>query len=87
VRHRCLATVVKALYFSTPQQLEAALADLPISSFIASLLGGRDAKAQAYALQVRGRRGFTRDQGRYCCVCAARRKKRVCASVHVCVYV
>ncbi|KIY91679.1 E3 ubiquitin-protein ligase [Monoraphidium neglectum] len=52
VRHRCLATVVKALYFSTPQQLEAALADLPISSFIASLLGGRDAKAQAYALQM-----------------------------------
>lgn len=53
VRHRCLATIVKTLYFSTPQQLEAALADLPISSFIASLLGGRDAKAQAYALQVR----------------------------------
>jgi E3 ubiquitin-protein ligase TRIP12 len=52
VRHRCLATIVKALYFSTPAQLEAALADLPISSFIASLLGGRDAKAQAYALQM-----------------------------------
>jgi E3 ubiquitin-protein ligase TRIP12 len=52
VRHRCLATIVKALYFSTPRQLEAALKDLPISSFIASLLGGRDPKAQAYALQM-----------------------------------
>lgn len=52
VRHRCLATIVKMLYFATPDQLECLLADLSISSFVASLLNSRDARAQAYGIQM-----------------------------------
>jgi len=52
VRHRCLAALVKMLYFSTSETLEGLLADQPISSFIASLLASRDARSVAYALQL-----------------------------------
>lgn len=52
VRSRCLATIVKLLAVGSPSQLETVLADLPISSFVAGLLGGRDIKAQAAAIQM-----------------------------------
>ena len=52
VRHRCLATITKMLYFTTPEQLQEILQELPMSCFIASLLSGRDARAQAYGLQM-----------------------------------
>jgi E3 ubiquitin-protein ligase TRIP12 len=52
VRSRCLATVVKLLAIGSPSQLQAVLAELPISSFVAGLLCGRDIKAQAAAIQM-----------------------------------
>ncbi|KAF6266557.1 hypothetical protein COO60DRAFT_1697133 [Scenedesmus sp. NREL 46B-D3] len=52
VRSRCLATVVKLLALGSPSQLQAVLAELPISSFVAGLLCGRDVKAQAAAIQM-----------------------------------
>lgn len=52
VRHRCLATIAKMLYFSTAEQLRQVLLDLPMSSFLASLLSSRDARAQAFAIQM-----------------------------------
>lgn len=52
VRSRCLATVVKLLALGAPSQLQAVLAELPISSFVAGLLCGRDIKAQAAAIQM-----------------------------------
>jgi E3 ubiquitin-protein ligase TRIP12 len=52
VRSRCLSTIVKLIAVGSPAQLETVLADLPISSFVASLLGGRDVKAQAAAIQM-----------------------------------
>ncbi len=52
VRHRCLAAIVKVLYFASPDMLQTLLVDIPISSFIASLLGARDARSTAYALQM-----------------------------------
>lgn len=52
VRARCLATVVKLLAVAAPSHLQVVLADLPVSSFVAGLLLGRDVKAQAAALQL-----------------------------------
>lgn len=52
VRARCLGTITKLLAVGSPQQLEQVLADLPISSFVASLLTSRDLKAQAAAIQM-----------------------------------
>jgi hypothetical protein len=52
VRSRCLATIVKLLAIGSPSQLQTVLADLPISSFVAGLLCGRDIKAQAAAIQM-----------------------------------
>jgi hypothetical protein len=52
VRSRCMATVVKLLAIGSPSQLQAVLAELPISSFVAGLLCGRDIKAQAAAMQM-----------------------------------
>lgn len=52
VRARCLGTITKLLAVGSPQQLQEVLADLPISSFVASLLTSRDLKAQAAAIQM-----------------------------------
>jgi E3 ubiquitin-protein ligase TRIP12 len=52
VRARCLATITKLLAVGSPQQLQVVLAELPISSFVASLLTSRDLKAQAAAIQM-----------------------------------
>lgn len=52
VRSRCLATIVKLLAIASPSQLQTVLVDLPISSFIAGLMSGRDTKAQAVAIQM-----------------------------------
>lgn len=52
VRSRCLAIVVKLLSIASSGQLQTVLADLPISSFVAGLLAGRDAKIQAVAIQM-----------------------------------
>jgi E3 ubiquitin-protein ligase TRIP12 len=52
VRSRCLATIVKLLAVGSPSQLQTVLAELPISSFVAGLLCGRDIKAQAAAIQM-----------------------------------
>lgn len=43
---------MKLLAIATPSQLQTVLAELPISSFIAGLLVGRDTKAQAVAIQM-----------------------------------
>lgn len=52
VRSRCLGTITKLLAVGSPQQLQQVLSDLPISSFVASLLSSRDLKAQAAAIQM-----------------------------------
>ena len=44
--------VCKILYVSTPEMLESNLKDQPVSNFVAGLLGGRDAAASAYAIQM-----------------------------------
>lgn len=52
VRTQCLATVTKILHFSDPAVLGEELTDLPISSFIASLLTHKDSATAAKALQL-----------------------------------
>ncbi|KAL3152604.1 hypothetical protein ABBQ32_001622 [Trebouxia sp. C0010 RCD-2024] len=52
VRTQCLATVTKILHFSHPTALGKELTDLPISSFIASLLSQKDTATVAKALQL-----------------------------------
>ena len=52
MRTQCLATITKILHFSDPQALGKELTDLPISSFIASLLSQRDSATVAKALQL-----------------------------------
>jgi E3 ubiquitin-protein ligase TRIP12 len=52
VRARCLGTITKLLAAGSVEQLEKVLAELPISSFVASLLSSRDLKAQAAAIQM-----------------------------------
>ena len=52
VRTQCLATVTKVLHFSEPGALGEELIDLPISSFIASLLCQKDSTTVAKALQL-----------------------------------
>ena len=52
VRTQCLATVTKVLHFSEPEALGKELTDLPISSFIASLLSQKDSATVAKALQL-----------------------------------
>lgn len=52
VRTQCLATVTKVLHFSEPGALGEELTDLPISSFIASLLSQKDSATVAKALQL-----------------------------------
>jgi E3 ubiquitin-protein ligase TRIP12 len=53
VRLRCLAVVSALLHAAQPNggQLASVLVDLPVSAFLAALLGGRDMRAAAYALQ------------------------------------
>ena len=52
VRTQCLATVTKVLHFSESGALGEELTDLPISSFIASLLSQKDSATVAKALQL-----------------------------------
>lgn len=52
MRTQCLATVTKVLHFSEPGALGEELTDLPISSFIASLLSQKDSTTVAKALQL-----------------------------------
>jgi hypothetical protein len=52
VRRRCLATIIKLLYFCQPALLTALLADVNIASFLSSLLASRDWHVVAAALQM-----------------------------------
>ncbi len=52
LRHRCLASLVRMLYFASPELLAELLKDVPISSFIAGILLGRDVRSAAYAMQM-----------------------------------
>ena len=38
VKAKCLTTVAKGVYFATPDMLKRLLRDIPLSSFLASLL-------------------------------------------------
>ena len=52
MRTQCLATITKILHFSGSKALGQELTDLPISSFIASLLSQKDSAIVAKALQL-----------------------------------
>lgn len=52
VRQHCLSTITKLLHHSKPGILQEILKDLPISSFIGSLLGSRETSVVANALQL-----------------------------------
>ena len=52
VRHKCMLSLWKLLYYSTPANLEVLLRTSPISSFLAGLLGNEDKEVAMAALII-----------------------------------
>ena len=52
VRSQALATIRKALYYGHANMLQGWLADVPISSFVATLLGSQDGPVISSAVQL-----------------------------------
>jgi hypothetical protein len=52
IRHKCVAGLLRMLYFSSPEVLNDVLEVYPVSSQIAALLGSRDQKVVVSALQM-----------------------------------
>lgn len=52
VREKVLSIIVKIMQYGPPDLLEALLKGIPISSFVASLLGSRDTAVQAVGVRL-----------------------------------
>jgi len=52
VRFKTLASVAKFLHFASPERLQLDLKDIPISSFLAGLLSGKDSSVSLQGLQM-----------------------------------
>ena len=52
VRHKCMLSLTKLLYYSTPAHLEELLRTSPVSSFLAELLGAADTDTAMAALVI-----------------------------------
>ena len=52
VKVRCLVAIAKVLQHGTAEQLQALLLDVPLASFVAALLGAREASTLAAAVRL-----------------------------------
>ncbi|KAK9826455.1 hypothetical protein WJX81_000175 [Elliptochloris bilobata] len=52
VKVRCLDAIAKVLHHGTAEQLQAVLADVPLASFVAALLGARELPTLAAAVRL-----------------------------------
>eukprot|EP01103_Thecamoeba_quadrilineata_P015346 TRINITY_DN481_c1_g1_i1.p1 TRINITY_DN481_c1_g1~~TRINITY_DN481_c1_g1_i1.p1 ORF type:complete len:1638 (-),score=371.48 TRINITY_DN481_c1_g1_i1:6-4919(-) len=52
IQHKCLSSITKLIYFSTPEALYDLLKSLAMSSFIATLLSSRDLIVVATAIKI-----------------------------------
>ena len=52
VKARCLVAIAKVLQHGTAEQLQALLVDVPLASFVAALLGAREASTLAAAVRL-----------------------------------